>query len=284
MGCQRAKNSVISWSEELKGNGEEIKENKKSYHIWEKECYHIWKKNNQGDCWEFCFLKPGKEYFDRDDSHRFRYDNKIINYNKEDMKPMLIHNGLFVEHNPEFNHFYDFVDKLHNEGKDTILTRIGNFLLRDAFYLEHRELSYGIVHTKGIVPDTEIIVIKGYFFMPNPSLIYEITKEVPHFVIEDEKYKEEIDTEAYLHYIDGIAQNEAVKYHHKVKNNDVMDAVVDGAGRENCLLTLINYIESRKQDNNRLCVKIRNRSNSYSADRGVLPIEQEELSARGYNL
>ena len=80
-------------------------------------------------------------------------------------------------------------------------------------------------------------------FFPNPQLIAKIVAAVGNSNPQDSQ-GHPIPIEAYLHYLDGIAHNEDVKYHERLwKNNNGNYNVLDeGTGRENNQLTLALYI------------------------------------------
>ena len=274
------KEDVISWSERLEGSGEQRIWNDKGVEVFsDRECYWIWWKKEGNESWQFCFIKHGNEYFDNNPNNRFLFNGTIHNNNLQDMKPVIFHNRLFLNFNPEFNHFYNFVDYLHEHNLDETLSEIGLLLLRDAFYLEHKREATSLYHINRENNEIEPMPyqLDNYFFLPDPDRMKRITDVLPTFTIDGV----EIDTEVFLHYIDGIAQNEAVKYHHKLTINDeIMDTVVIGAGRENCLLTLINYIECRKSNDDNACNRIR----IASQGKKVLSISEDVLNERGYHI
>lgn len=245
------KANVIEWSESLEGCGVDLET------LEDRCCYCVWIKGEPRNWWSFCFLKHGNEYFY--EGGRFLYDDAITKYNKQDMKPILMHNGAFVPNNPAFSHIFDCFDLLFKSNHKDELKKIGSLLLRDSFYLEHRFVEAPLLQQrKG--GEWMPVPISGYSFLPSPLLMEQITTTVPFLTIDNLT----IDTEAYLHYIDGIAQNESVKYHHKLNDKgDVYDVVKEDAGRESCLLTLVNYIYGLLKSNRELCATIRRDAGRY---------------------
>ena len=271
--CIDAKENVIAWSESLPGSGDSIE------NLYNRDCYCVWNKRIGTEIWGFCLLKHGNEFFYNGAQQGYSYGGNTVANNLEDMKPILLHNNHFVEHNPEFSHIYDFFDSLHQQNQDDILRLVGELLLRDAFYYDHERIENHTIYHYNENLRWNPIARTGYFFKPNPNIIQQIVGTIPTFRIAGEYI--DIDTEAYLHYIDGIAQNEAVKYHHKLTwNGEVMDAAKPDAGRESCLLTLIYYIESIIHRHCGLCRRIRLKS----AGKGVMPIPEHLLNQYGYNL
>ena len=143
------------------------------------------------------------------------------------MKPVLMHNGQWVQLDESFQHFFTYIDDLFAVQKIDALLHISELLLRNAYMFEHR-------------------LINGLLtFSPNPQLIKTITDDVGE-LLPPTKDGNTIPIEPYLHYLDGIAHNEDVKYHERPWEYEGMTGIHNvldkGTGRENNQLTLVLYI------------------------------------------
>ena len=216
------KANVIEWSESLEGSGVDIDE------VKDRCCYCVWTKGEPRDWWGFCFLKHGNEYFY--ESGDFLFDGTTTRKNIQDMKPVIMHNGAFLlvkdRYDASFQHIFDLEHRLVEEPLK---------LKKDGEWMD--------------------FPFSGYSFRPSSSVMEQITTNIPFF---KDRKGHIINTEAYLHYIDGIAQNDSVKYHHKMNDFGVVhDVANEKAGRENCLLTMVNYIYSLFTGKNSLRNNIR---------------------------
>ena len=147
------------------------------------------------------FGKYGKEYYL---TSLKRKDNTVGN-NSNDMWTVVEKDGKIVDFDGSFDHVFRFFQHVQKQCGDDMLNYLGCILIRNAYMLDHK-LKDG-----------------KYYYLPDKAILKPFIDALPEY--------EGISTEAYLHYIDGIAQNEDVKY--KTLGFDIES----GIGRENNIRT-----------------------------------------------
>ena len=152
------------------------------------------------------FGKMGKEYY----STTIRWQNGTVGNNPSDMRPTVSKNGLILDFDGSFDHVFSFFQLVQKVAGDSILEILGELMFRNAYLLDHT------------------LVSGDYHYNPNPDVVAKIVDAFPEY--------DGISTEAYLHYIDAIAQNEDTKY------STLGYDVSAGTGRINNMLTYAHII------------------------------------------
>jgi hypothetical protein len=165
------------------------------------------------------FAKNGKEFY----SNTIRRKDGTLGNNENDMRPIVEKDGKIINFDPSFDNVFEFFQYIQMKCGDNILNAVGCMMVRNAYMQDH-------VNING-----------NYYYLPDKSIINIITEAIPEY--------NGICTEAYLHYIDAIAQNEDTKYH--TLGHDVSK----GAGRHNNILTYahIAAVLLRKAPLSKLC-------------------------------
>lgn len=164
----------------------------------------IWTSNDKR--YRVGFGKYGKEYY----LQTLKRTDGSIGNNQHDMWTIVEKDGSIVEFDPSFDHVFTFFQYVQQQCGNDILNILGCIMIRNAYMLDHKEID------------------GNYYYLPDYSVIKPFVEALPIY--------EGISTEAYLHYIDAIAQNEDVKYDtlgHDIKT---------GTGRTNNLLTYAHII------------------------------------------
>lgn len=150
--------------------------------------------------------KYGKEYY----MDTIRRKNGSFGNNPNDMRPVVEKDGNIIEFDPSFDHVFTFFQDLQMVCGDEILNAVGCMMVRNAYMQDH-------------------VNIDGkYYYRPDKAIVNILTEALPEY--------DGISTEAYLHYIDAIAQNEDTKYY--TLGHDISK----GAGRHNNMLTYAHSI------------------------------------------
>jgi len=169
------------------------------------EYHEVWK--SADGLYAVGFQKFGKEYY----SSSIKYKDGHTGNNPNDMHPVICKDGNLLEFDGSFDHVFSFFMEANKLDNKELMQILGCLMVRDAYVQDH-------------VPDSK----GNYKFTPNPDAI----KYIQGFIHEYDG----ISVEAYLHYIDAIAQNEDVKY--STLGYDIRA----GYGRTNNLLTYANLI------------------------------------------
>lgn len=130
----------------------------------------------------------------------------------DDMKPMLIHDDIPIDFYSSFHHVYNLFDEIYKQEKPNTLHLLGCLLIYNAYLLHHK------------------IIDNRPQYSPPAAAVRRLAGEYPYY---NDAQGNRLKILAYLHYIDALAQNEDVVYRSHTR---------PGAGRENCLLSLVNYI------------------------------------------
>lgn len=152
------------------------------------------------------FGKMGKEYY----SSSIRWQNGTQGNNPSDMRPTISKNEQILDFDGSFDHVFSFFQQVQKVAGDDILVILGELMFRNAYLLDHT------------------LVSGDYYYNPNSSVVSKIVGAFPEY--------DGISTEAYLHYIDAIAQNEDTKY------STLGYDVSAGTGRINNMLTYAHII------------------------------------------
>lgn len=150
--------------------------------------------------------KFGKEYY----SSTIRRKDGSIGNNPSDMKPLVRKGRIILEFDGSFDHVFNFFQQVQKRAGDETLELLGCLMIRNAWLLDHQ------------------LVDGRYMYNPNQGVVDAISDRFPQY--------DNISTEAYLHYIDAIAQNEDTKYY------TLGYDITTGTGRTNNLLTYANLI------------------------------------------
>lgn len=152
------------------------------------------------------FGKYGKEYY----LTTIKRKDGSVGNNKNDMHPIIEKDGNIIEFDGSFDHVFSFFQHVQKVCGDETLNVVGCIMIRNAYMQDHVKIN------------------GNYYYQPSQSITKLLTDALPEY--------EGISTEAYLHYIDAIAQNEDTKYH--TLGYDIST----GTGRTNNLLTYANLI------------------------------------------
>ena len=149
--------------------------------------------------------KPGKEVYIDTLKHK---EGRLTN-NQNDMRPVIFEDNLKLNDDKTFTAIFEEFQKL-GRADEKALELLACLLFRNAFVLDH--------------------IKKGNQWIYNPPMIIvdEISKTI------DEIYK--VPVIVFLHFLDGLALNEDVKYH--TLGYDIKGET----GRRNNLLTCVNII------------------------------------------
>jgi hypothetical protein len=126
--------------------------------------------------------------------------------NKNDMKPVIKKSGVILNVDPTFRGIFQELEDLGSRNPEA-LRKIGILIFRNAYMEDHNDLFQYNLPAK-YLRDLNVKV----------GLIYGVTVDV------------------LLHYIEAIALNEDVKYHTLGRKLN------RGVGRQNMLLTFVNFI------------------------------------------
>jgi len=187
--------------------------------------------------------KYGKEYYQNNKKNK---RTGLRGNNANDMKPTIFMNGDEINFDASFKNIFDFIIAVGDEDKDALML-LGCLFIRNAFLEDHT-------------------VVNGqYTYNPPMDVINRIKCVIPYF--------NNIDTEAYLRYIDVIAWNEDVKYW------TLEYDLIKGTGRQNNMLTYahITSVILGESSLSGLCM-------SLIRGMGVAPIKLSELKATFYDL
>jgi hypothetical protein len=191
------RNNVIAWGVALPGTTTGLA-NIQTTWIW----------TSADGIYKVGFGKYGKEYY----SSNIKWQNGTVGNNPSDMRPTVSKNGQILSFDGSFDHVFTFFQQVQKAAGDSTLETIGELMFRNAYLLDH----------------TPSPATGDYHFNPNSNVIAAITAAFPCY--------DGISTEAYLHYIDAIAQNEDTKY------STLGYDVNQGTGRTNNMLTYAHII------------------------------------------
>lgn len=167
--------------------------------------YH-WVWTSKDNEYSVGFGKYGKEYY----SNMIRNKDKEMGNNPNDMKPLVKKNGEIIDFDGSFDHVFNFFQQVQKNAGDLPLEVLGCLMIRNAYLLDH------------------VLIGNKYMYSPDESIISFITEKYPEY--------DGISSEAYLHYIDAISQNEDTKY------STLGYEIKQGYGRTNNLLTYAHLI------------------------------------------
>lgn len=169
----------------------------------EKHYHGIW----ENDFYKVALGKPGKEAAPEESDY-----SGIIN--SSDMRPEIFANGINLNKAATFGDIVSDLEKVAAVDRYCVEV-LGVLFYRSAFLLDHEPQEY------------EGSTI--YRYCPNRNVINYIMERVPEIY--------GVPPEVFLHYVDAIALNEDVKYHHKG-----YDLRSKPTGGKNMLLTFVKII------------------------------------------
>ena len=127
--------------------------------------------------------KYGKEYY----MDTIKRKDGSKGNNKNDMRPVIEIDGNIIDIDGSFKTVYKFFRHIQKTCGNDVLDIVGCLMIRNAFMEDH-------------------VKINGkYQYQPDKSIIIFLADIVPEY--------NGIRADAYIHYIDAIAQNEDTKYH-----------------------------------------------------------------------